>query len=336
MIIWHIFEFLLLFAINGIMLWFFGGYLNLLIAVMMLLLLLYSIISVHVAIPYLSVEILMPTGYVEKNTPFHVKVQLKNRCVLPFVRARIKLLAGNSFYDSLAEQDVTVSVKPFGVTETILPFRSEFAGYIEIQAIRLTLFDFLSVHPVKKDIAADGSIGILPKPDWAEDYPLNDFSVGMKEAVESRMTGSDFSDVSQVREYIPGDSMKDIHWKLSAKRDDLMVKERLRMSSKKMMVVLSLMPGDAGKTDAALDKLYGLGLYYLKNRVPVSICFYSRRFHEIREETAESKDEWRDAVLRILFSQAGDGDVETAFRNLYPEQGYLLFDESGVTESINI
>ena len=272
MIIWHIFEFFLLFAINGIMLWFFGGYLNLLIAVMMLLLLLYSLISVHVAIPYLSVEILMPTGYVEKNTPFHVKVQLKNRCVLPFVRARIKLLAGNSFYDSLAEQDVTVSVKPFGVTETILPFRSEFAGYIEIKAIRLTLFDFLSVHPVKKDIAADGSIGILPKPDWAEDYPLNDFSVGMKEAVESRMTGSDFSDVSQVREYIPGDS----------------------------------------------------------------ICFYSRRFHEIREETAENKDEWRDAVLRILFSQAGDGDVETAFRNLYPEQGYLLFDESGVTESINI
>lgn len=340
---WHIFEFLFLFAINGVMLWFFGGYLNLLIAAMMVLFLIYSLISVHIAMPYLAAEVEMPEGYVEKNTTFHVKIRLTNRCILPFVRARIKLRAGNVFLGEMAEYEVSLPVKPLGTTEEILPLRSEYAGNIEITAFRLILCDLLSMHPQRRDISETGNIGVLPKVGMEEAYPLNDYSVGMREVSESRMTGSDFSDVSQVREYVPGDAMKDIHWKLSAKKDELMVKERLRMSSRKIMVVFAL-AGSAGPesdlagrlspadADAAADRLYGLGLFYLQRRIPVSLCYYSRRFHEICEEQAESEAEWRDAVLRAFYAQAGDGGVEAGFQKINPGQGYLLLDKSGVTE----
>lgn len=329
--IWNTFEFVLLFAINGVMLWFFGSYLNFLIAALMILLLLYSLVSVHIAIRYLSVEVVMPTSYVEKNTQFHVRIVLHNHCILPFVRARIMLSAGNTFLGEMSQQEVSIPVRPLGVTETALVLRSEYAGVIEVKASYLTLCDMLSLHPVRREVFASAGLGVLPKPEGDLEYPLNDFSVGMKEVCESRMTGSDFSDVSQVREYIPGDSMKDIHWKLSAKRDELMVKERLRMSSKKIMIVFALNFTDAQNTDAAFGRLYGLGFFYLRNRVPVGICYYSRKFHEVREESVESEGEWRDAILRMLFAQAGPG-VEKAFRNLYPEQGYLYFDETGIKE----
>ena len=130
--------------------------------------------------------------------------------------------------------------------------------------------------------------------------------------------------------------MKDIHWKLSAKKEELMVKERLRMSSRKIMVVFALAGGEGHfvpeDADTAADRLYGLGLFYLQRRVPISLCYYSRRFHEIREELAESEAEWRDAVLRAFYAQAGDGGVEAGFQNINPGQGYLLLDKSGVTE----
>ncbi len=333
---WHIFEYLALFAINGVMLWFFRGYLNLLIAVMMVLFLLYSLISVHIALPYLTAEIEVPEGYVEKNTPFHVKIRLTNRCILPFVQAQIKLRVGNIFLEEMAEQEVSLPVKPLDTTEVILPLRSEYAGNIEITAFRLILCDLLFMHPLGRDISETGNIGVLPGRGVEKEYPLNDYSVGMREVSESRMAGSDFSDVSQVREYIPGDAMKDIHWKLSAKKEELMVKERLRMSSRKIMVVFALAGGEGHfvpeDADTAADRLYGLGLFYLQRRVPISLCYYSRRFHEIREELAESEAEWRDAVLRAFYAQAGDGGVEAGFQNINPGQGYLLLDKSGVTE----
>lgn len=330
--IWHIFEFVVLFAVNGVMLWFFGGYLNLLIAVMMILFLLYSLISVHIALPYLSAEVEVPEGYVEKDMPFHVKVRLTNRCILPFVQARIKFRAGNIFLGEMAEHEVSLAVKPLGTTEAVLPMRSEYAGNIEIHAFRLILCDLLFMHPLGREISDTGNIGVLPRPDGEAEYPMNDYSVGMREVSESRMAGSDFSDVSQVREYIPGDAMKDIHWKLSAKKDDLMVKERLRMSSRKIMVVFASGGAEPEEADAAADRLYGLGLFYLKRRVPISLCYYSRRFHEIREDLAESETEWRDVVLRAFYAQAGDDSVEAGFRNINPGQGYLLLDKSGVTE----
>ena len=37
--------------------------------------------------------------------------------------------------------------------------------------------------------------------------------------------GSDYSETFQLREYVPGDSIKQIHWKLSEKLDKLVVRE---------------------------------------------------------------------------------------------------------------
>lgn len=333
----HILEFLFLFSLNAVALWFFRGYLNLLIAVLMVLFLTYSIISVYIAVRYLSVEIEMPTAYVEKNTAFHAKIRLRNRCVLPFVQARIALRAGNIFLGDDAEDTLVLAVKPKGVTETVYPLYSEYSGNIELRAVRLTLFDLLGVWPVKKPLAVHANIGILPVPDMDTEFPLNDFSVGMEEAEESSMTGSDFSDVSEVREYLPGDPMKNIHWKLSAKKtgspfDGLMVKERTRMSSRKMMVVLALAKTSPAAVDAAMDQLYGLGICYLRQHMPVTVCYYSERFHEIREEAVDSEEKWRDAVLQIMYSQAGDGAVEAGFSNLHAAQGYVLVSENGVSE----
>ena len=42
--------------------------------------------------------------------------------------------------------------------------------------------------------------------------------------MESKKKGYDFSEVTGIREYIPGDKLQNIHWKLSAKKDILMVR----------------------------------------------------------------------------------------------------------------
>lgn len=326
----YIFEFIFLFALNGVMLWYFHGYLNLLIAAGMIVFLLYALVSVHIVKRYVSLSMEVPADYIPKDTAFTVKIKLKNRCILPLVACRVRLLTGNVFMGGTVENDLVMPIRAYGEMEAEYPLRSLYAGNIEITAEKLVLQDLLSFHAVSKQVSVTRNVFIIPSGGSGDEFTLNAFEQGMNEVEESKLKGSDFSDVSQVREYIPGDAMKNIHWKLSAKRDNLMVKERLQMSSRKLLVVLKLDKTSEADVDRAVETLYSFGNFMIQNRVPVTICWWSKKFNEIREEDAQSGEEWLQVMFHIFYTKAGSGFIEEHFRSLHPGQGYVLASCAGL------
>lgn len=326
----YIFEYVFLFALNGVMLWYFRGYLNLLIAAGMIVLLLYALISVHIITRYVSLSIEVPADCIPKDTAFTVKIKLENRCILPLVSCRVRLNTGNVFLGETVENDFVIPVRVHAQVEAEYPLRSLYAGNIEITVEKLILQDLLSFHAVEKQISVTKNVFIVPNGGSGEEFSLNAFEQGMNEVEESKLKGSDFSDVSQVREYIPGDAMKNIHWKLSAKRDNLMVKERLQMSSRKLLIVLRLEKRSGAETDRVVETLYSFGNFMIRNRVPLTICWWSEKFNEIREEDAQSEEEWLQVMLHIFYTRAGSGFIEENFRSLHPGQGYVLAADGSI------
>lgn len=326
----YIFEYVFLFCLNGIMLWYFRGYLNLLIAVGMILFLLYAVISVHIVKRYLSLSIRVPAEQMPKNTVFLAKLLVRNRSVFPVVRCRIRLRTGNVFLGGETEHDMVVPVKPLDVTEVEYPLSSSYVGNVEITAEKLILEDLLAFHAVTMEISVSQNVYIIPRGETEEDFSLNAFEHGMNEAEESRLRGSDFSDVSQIREYIPGDAVKNIHWKLSAKKDKWMVKERLQMSSRKLLILLKLDRTSGADADRTVEMLYAFGAFLLKNRVPVTLYWWSVKYGEIRCETAESADEWLDVMIHVFHTHAGDTFAEEQFQSLQPGQSYVLACRDGL------
>ncbi len=326
----YIFEYIVLFLLNGIMLWFFWSYLHLLIAAAMILFLLYAVISVHVAARYLSLSVQVPGEGMPKDTTIYVRIRLQNSSVLPLVSCRLRLRTGNVFTGEKVENDLVLPVKPRGVAEVDYPLRSAYVGNVEVSAEELVLEDLLHFHAVTKKVAVTKNIYIVPRGTAEENYDLNMFERGMEEVEESTLKGSDFSDVSQIREYVPGDAIKNIHWKLSAKKDEWMVKERQQMSSRKLRIVLSLERSSPARIDAAVERLYSLGNFMIASRIPVTLVWWSGRYREIRQEKAESADEWLRVIMQLFVTGAEDGFIESRFRSLYPGQGYVLVSEEGV------
>lgn len=326
----YIFEYIVLFALNGIMLWFFRGYLNLFIAAGMILFLLYALISVHIVRTYLSVTIQVPADSMMKNTTFLAHIRLENRCVLPLVTARICMETGNIFLGEKTAHDLIVPVKPMGTTVVEYPLRSDYVGNVEITAVKIVLEDLLGFHAVSREVQVTKNVFVIPSGGAEQEFVLNDFEKGMDEVEESKLKGSDFSDVSQVREYVPGDALKNIHWKLSAKRDVLMVKERLQMSSRKLLAVLSLEKDDPQKADETVEMLDAMGRFFIRGRVPVTLFWWSEKYREIREQTADSEEEWGQLVMNLFYTGAGSGMAEEQFKSLNPGRGYVLVSRDGV------
>lgn len=327
----YIIEYLCLFAVNAVMFWFFHGYLNLLIGIGMIVFLIYAFFSIYGIRKSLSLEIDVPAEYIPKNTEFIVKIRLKNKSILPLVKGRIFLQTGNVFAGVPKENVLTVPVKPRGVSEVCYPLTSSYVGNIVIRAEKIILEDLLGFHSVAQPLEASANLYIVPSGGDGKEYVLNDYEKGMDEVEESKLSGSDFSDVSQVREYMPGDAMKNIHWKLSAKRENLMVKERFHMSSRKLLAVLVIDRGDAEKLDETIETLFGFGQFCIANRVPVTLFWWSETYGETREETAESGEEWLRLMIHLFHTQAGNGFVEEHFRSMYPEKGCILIRNGEIT-----
>ena len=70
-----------------------------------------------------------------------------------------------------------------------------------------------------------------------------------------------------LRAYRPGDPVRTIHWKLSSKRDELIVRETLEPCPVCLILALDLF-GPPEALDRILDKLYGLSLQLIRQGRP--------------------------------------------------------------------
>ena len=116
-----------------------------------------------------------------------------------------------------------------GCEETLwCEFTAEYCGNVEIEAGSIQIYDFLGIFCIKKRIREKKTLKVMP---LFEIMPLEitkktrDFQADAEEYSGERK-GDDPSEIYQVREYRRRDSLRDIHWKLSAKEDELIVKER--------------------------------------------------------------------------------------------------------------
>ena len=142
-------------------------------------------------------------------------------------------------------------------------------------------------------------------------YHPSFYAEGFDEYETSTQTGNVSSNVTDLREYRPGDRLQKIHWKLSAKIDKLMVKENEASASHQFYVLLELYrnEGHPEYLDQAVTYAYGVAKELLEHRENFFFGFYSG----LRQEF-------------ISYQVRDDGDLMQALREAYYEKPYDTAD----------
>lgn len=96
-----------------------------------------------------------------------------------------------------------------------------------------------------------------------------------------RKPGGGFAENHEIRQYQPGDNLNQIHWKLSAKVGELMLREPM-MPERGLMLVTMDLNGTPSELDNKLGQLLWLGNWLLAQEVPF----------EIRVLTANGIESW--------------------------------------------
>ena len=299
-----------------------------------------DIICLLVVRHYTKVDLECPVLDIHKGENAYVNIIIDNPTPFISMECMVKLELSNTLLNDSGDISVALPVYLRKRNTTMIPVKASTNGDVVAQVRSYTLIDLLGFVeiPVKTNIEA--SFHVLPLIDNREFMKLDDISVGVTEAEESNKRGNDFSDVSDVREYIPGDKLMRIHWKLSAKRDVLMVKDRVTMSDQQMVLIPDLF-ADKESVDGILDLTYNIIRGSLSNGIYVRLMWWNFISEELDLMTVDSYDKL-DEAFKALYTNtisSGNQDVSMYVLSVYPElKAYIKVgvNEEGELDAIPI
>ena len=255
---------------------------------------------------------------IDSNQEFNIEFVISNPTVVPVVDYNISASYKNNYYDFEEELLVSVPVYALGEQRVVVPVKSRYVGVFDVQVNSVTVWDIMHFVRNTQVIDYDKRIELYPIVNGNMLFDANTYGTGDDDSQESNRKGSDFSEVRDIREYIPGDSLKDIHWKLSVKKDILMVKEHESMSTKRVAILMEITNGEQYELNSIVELSYSLARNLIDVKIPFTLYWWSESSNALKEREIITID-----------------DVESNFVEIFYEKPYVDNDK-GLKELPNV
>ena len=158
------------------------------------------------------------------------------------------------------------------------------------------VYDYLGLFRLPVSAPAPVTTLVLPTAKEPEKLPnLSQFLVRQLKP----KPGGGFSEEHELRDYRPGDSLRDIHWKLSVKTDRVIVREAQEPVRGLTLLTFDLQ-GDEVRIDETLEELLWLSQWLLCHDTPHQILWMDPSDYELETAQVEREEELQALMKRLL------------------------------------
>lgn len=183
--------------------------------------------QVHWLARRVRMEIQLPQNMVFRGRPFQIQAALSNSAVLPVPQllARVAVRAYPEQEELLMKGKLMLDGSEQG--RLCFAMDSSHCGCLEIRADQLVVTDLLGLFQRRCRVERQERFFLFVLPECLKDpVELPDVQGGvLSEDGDNEQRGNTAVDVSEIRAYQPGDELRLVHWKLSARLQKLMVRE---------------------------------------------------------------------------------------------------------------
>lgn len=163
-------------------------------------------------------------GRVGDSIPVHIKVRCRGN-IYAAACVGIRLEISNAMTDSTRYETIRLKVNDNGGIYTAkIPLRS--CGHVSVRCTDIFMTDVFRLFRCSVYDDCDTHITVYPK-DVSIKLVISANTVGSSrtDGLVQNRRGQDVSEIYDFRDYMPGDDVRTIHWKLSEKLDKLIAKE---------------------------------------------------------------------------------------------------------------
>lgn len=272
-----------------------------------------------ISICWTDISINTPESVVQAGKEITVEIILNNRGIIPTGRIGIYVKSFNSYTGKKEVTRFYVSADSGSSIITNCYYNAKTPGNIEFSIKKVWSEDYLGILrlPVFKHDKYGHTVMVIPV--------LYKVPVFITQAVEDNIyengdaqntfTAPDSMENGGVRQYIPGDSFKNIHWKLSAKSDGLLSIQKYSTSS--CIALFFICPGRIGnayKKRCFIQAVLSISTSLVSNGCIHYICWYNKNDNCItRYIVKQESDSYcfvQEGINIITSKKNPDKDVE--------------------------
>ncbi len=235
--------------------------------------------------------------YLQPEEIANVTLQTVNPRLFPIKQLAVKMKMKNITTGETRKQWVKRALSGRASAFSI-PVQEFSYGVWNFSCTQIRLKDFLQWFSVRKFKRVQGVVVQMPRC-YEVNIKRNQLEQEVfldREDYESNVRGTDASHIREIREYRPGDKPKDIHWKLSAKRDELMVKEYVQPLGYELVLGLDR----NGLDDASMEVIYSLLTACMEKRTRLLLLWREPQKYRVMQCELVREEDAYYAMERIM------------------------------------
>ena len=265
-------------------------------------------ITTYITQKHITVEFAVKDKNVSKNKDFPVQLVVTNRSIFPIGKAEARIEYYNVFSNQISSFDVYLPIQPRNSQRVTFQLSSRFCGIIKIRTAYINLFDPLRIFKFRTGKNIQTEVSVMPE--GHEISGIVHYTDRVNEESEmfsEHRPGDDPSEVFDLREYNPGDKLNRIHWKLSSKKDEFIVKEYSLPIDVPCALLLDLKCYKDNEMtlpvfDTLIETFLSLSQFLLDNERGHSVIFFNAAQNQFVELTISDSTDLSAAIAEIINS----------------------------------
>lgn len=268
------------------------------------------LLALLLALPWLSLACSLPgmiSARLEAQLPRRIlrsaegNLTLRCACRLPTPGCSLHLV----FVDPATGARTVRRMRLIRAGQLTVPMPTGHCGICLCRAERIRVYDCLGLFFLGKKPQELGKLEIWPIPTPPDPRPQ------LRLAQPNRCRpkpGGGFAEQHELRGYLPGDSLRSIHWKLASKLDALVVREPIELQQDPIVLTLDL-PRDPGGRDEVLDRLAWLCRMLLERELSFEIRYLNGRRGCVVCRAVSNPAEGEKVLRELLTVPPAEGSI---------------------------
>lgn len=271
---------------------------------------------------------------VPKGEEMPIVLYIKNRSLLPIARAKCNMLIHNCLTDEKKNEEIAVSIQSKGEEQIQLNFLNDYSGKINLEIVSITYYDILGIFSIKQEINDLSSFYVLPNSYYTNvnvlDISSEDYD-NLERFTNKSGIGNEYFNL---KEYVPGDNIKQIHWKLSSKLNEIILKENSETVSDSFLILLEttflkekrrIVPRII---DAMLEAYISITKSLINQEKIVSIGWQANNQDKLRIVNVDSVDHLQNllpTLLQMKFHKGEESVLEQFVTSNNDEYSHIIY-----------
>ena len=300
---------------------------TLLFLIALLLILAVSAFGFLISKDRLQADVSFHTFFTERGHTVKLFLKVKNPSYYPHTKCILRFRLHHSMEQGEYTHEVSFTILPKQEQERVLTLSFDYCGLFRAELFEIRTSSLFNLLGSKRKADSIAEVVVLPSPIETDDSALENtsFPDNGEEVTEESGKGDDRSEIFEIRDYKPGDELQTIHWKLSAKTDDLMVKEFSEPVSEQFTVYLEQSFRSLSELNAFFDVAFTMISFFRQQKLRFSVA-YVREDGETVQMVVQREEDIIQLLMQLFYDiKPKEESNERTVKPLHiSRSGYLI------------